>query len=479
MGCISISTRDSPISQAILGKSSLDINIWKNPDDRKRLVDGLSKTGHVKNLEAQFVRKDGDIGVGLMSARILRLDNEDVILSITRDITDHKRAQEEKSQLERQIIQSQKLESIGRLAGGVAHDLNNLLSPILGFSELLLEDTNINDSGKEKLEQIIKAGMGARDLVRQLLAFSRKQTLEYKPLLINETLIGFEKLLQRTIRENIEIKFALSPRIRPVMADISQIEQVIMNLVVNAADAMPEGGKLTIETEPAVLDENYAAHRSGVSPGDYIMLAISDTGCGMDEETRMQIFEPFFSTKGELGTGLGLATVYGIVKQHKGNIWVYSEPGMGTTFKVFLPVSVKKPFERKIIERTTADLKGSETILLVEDNKQVSNIVREILHRQGYTVLLAKNGKEAFKTLGSHNGTVHLLLTDVIMPDINGKELFIKLVQEYPALKVLYMSGYTNNVIVHHGVLDDGVQFIQKPFTTQALSIKVREVLDK
>jgi CheY-like chemotaxis protein len=365
------------------------------------------------------------------------------------------------------------------LAGGVAHDLNNLLSPILGFSELLLEDTNINDSGKEKLEQIIKAGMGARDLVRQLLAFSRKQTLEYKPLLINETLIGFEKLLQRTIRENIEIKFALSPRIRPVMADISQIEQVIMNLVVNAADAMPEGGKLTIETEPAVLDENYAAHRSGVSPGDYIMLAISDTGCGMDEETRMQIFEPFFSTKGELGTGLGLATVYGIVKQHKGNIWVYSEPGMGTTFKVFLPVSVKKPFERKIIERTTADLKGSETILLVEDNKQVSNIVREILHRQGYTVLLAKNGKEAFKTLGSHNGTVHLLLTDVIMPDINGKELFIKLVQEYPALKVLYMSGYTNNVIVHHGVLDDGVQFIQKPFTTQALSIKVREVLDK
>ena len=462
----------------VIGKTSLEINIWKEPGDRQRLIDGLMKTGFVKNLESRFVRKNGEVGVGLMSARTLKIDGENVILSVTRDITERKQAYAATKKLENQLIQAQKLEAIGRLAGGIAHDLNNLLSPILGYSELLFFDTSANDPRKETLEQIIKACKGARDLVRQLLAFSRKQTLEYKSMNVNETLAGFENLLRRMIREDIEIVVARSTPVRPIMADIGQIEQVIMNLAVNAADAMPAGGKLTIETAQTELHEEYARTRSGVKPGDYVMLAVSDTGCGMDEETRLHIFEPFFTTKGDQGTGLGLATVYGIVKQHGGNIWVYSEPGKGTTFKIYLPVSENEPHENKIIPKQSMDLMGSETILLVEDSEQVRDIVCSILERHGYRVLTAANGIEALGSVGLPKESVDLLLTDVVMPDMNGKELYARLVQEIPTLKVIYMSGYTDNVIVHHGVLDKGVQFIQKPFSTHSLISKVREVIN-
>lgn len=385
----------------------------------------------------------------------------------------------EKGRIEEQYHQARKLESIGRLAGGVSHDLNNLLSPIIGYGEMLLNDLDPGDARREFVDQILRAGLRARDLVRQLLAFSRKQTLEYKPVDMNKAVTGFEKLLRRTIREDIEIEIIPSPDIGTVMADINQIEQVILNLVVNASDAMPEGGCLTIETASANLDEDYAAKHQGVRPGAYVMLAVSDTGCGMDDETREHAFEPFFSTKGEQGTGLGLATVYGIVKQHGGNIWVYSELDKGTTFKIYLPVSEEARVEEKTCDKIATDLKGSETILLVEDDEQVRDLARAILRRQGYTVLVAENGLKALTVLASHDDPVQLLLTDVVMPEMNGKELFIKAAEKYPGLKVLYMSGYTANVIAHRGALEEGIAFIQKPFTVQALTAKVREVLEQ
>lgn len=391
---------------------------------------------------------------------------------------ERKRAEEALRQKEQQVRLFQKMESIGRLAGGVAHDLNNLLTPILGYGELLLEGLGPDGKQREFADEIVRAGLQARGLVRQLLAFSRKQTLEYKPVNLNKAVAGFEKLLRRTIREDIEIEIIRSPDIHTVMADIGQIEQVIMNLAVNAADAMPDGGTLTIETALVDLDEEYAATHQDVKPGTYAMLAVSDTGCGMDDEAREHLFEPFFSTKGEQGTGLGLATVYGIVKQHGGNIRVDSEPGKGATFKVYLPVSEEAQKEEKTGEVTATDLKGSETVLLAEDNEQVRRLARDILKRQGYTVLVAENGPEALTILASPEDPVHLLLTDVVMPEMNGKELFDKGAEKHADLKVLYMSGYPGNVIAHRGVLDEGVAFIQKPFAVQALAAKVREVLD-
>lgn len=401
------------------------------------------------------------------------------VLGIGRDITERRRVEQEKAELENQYQQAQKVESIGRLAGGVAHDLNNLLTPIIGFGEILFEDFGPDDPSSKNIEQIIQAGYRARDLVRQLLAFSRKQTLEYKPVNMNEAVGGFEKLMRRTIREDIEIKTILSPDIPAVMADIGQIEQVIMNLTVNAADAMPEGGRLTIETAPADLDENYAATHQDAKVGKYVMLAISDTGCGMDDETRQHLFEPFFSTKGEQGTGLGLSTVYGIVKQHEGNIWVYSEANRGTTFKIYLPISENSRSEEDSGERAFSELKGYETILLVEDDEAVRYLGQTILKRQGYKVLSAKCGADALTILSSYDDPINLLLTDVIMPGMHGKELFTRAAEKRPDLKVIYMSGYTDNVIAHQGVLDENVQFIQKPFTVQSLVTKVREVLEQ
>ncbi len=463
----------------VAGKSSLDINIWEDPDDRKLLVDGLMKSGHVKNLEARFVRKDGKIIVGLMSARILRISDEDVTLTVTKDITERKLAEEENARLEKQLIQAQKMEAIGRLAGGVAHDLSNMLVPILGYSEILLNEIVEDDPKRKKINQIIKAGSSARDLVRQLLAFGRKQALEYQSLNINETILEYEKLLRRTIREDIDIRITPSPDLKPVLADIGQIEQVIMNLAVNAADSMPDGGTLTIETLPAELDIDFTKVLRGMEPGDYILLAVSDTGYGMNEETRLQIFEPFFSTKGDHGTGLGLATVYGIVRQHRGNLLVHSEPGKGTVFKIYLPVTEKAPLDKTASADHKMNLDGTENILLVEDNDQVLDIVRSILEKHGYRVLAANSGIEAMEIAALPDKQVDLLLTDVVMPDMNGKELFDRLASDNPDLKVIYMSGYTGNAIVHHGVLDDGVSFIQKPFTALSIVSLVRDVLDR
>ncbi len=398
-----------------------------------------------------------------------------------RFITERKRAEEERARLEEQFHQSQKLESIGRLAGGVAHDLNNLLSPILGYSEMLLADAVGRDPRRDSLTAIVTAGKRARDLVRQLLAFGRKQTLKVEPVDLNGLLKHFHRLLRRTIREDIVIHMDLDRTLPPIQGDAGQLEQVVMNLAVNAQDAMPDGGELTIETSAAVLDEAYAAHHEGVTPGPYVMLAVSDTGCGMDAETREHIFEPFFTTKEKhKGTGLGLATIYGIVKQHAGHIWIYSEPGAGSTFKVYLPMAGGKVFAEaeapKPIPATDPD--GTETILVVEDNQQVRELTITILQREGYRVLSAHSGESALIELNRHEGPVHLLLTDVVMPDMNGRELFDKISSTHPHMKVLYMSGYTDNVIAHSGVLDADIGFIQKPFTVTGLAAKVREVLD-
>ncbi len=399
-------------------------------------------------------------------------------LVVTLDITEAREAEAEKARLEAEVHQSQKLESIGRLAGGVAHDLNNLLFPIIGYAELLADEFKPEQSGFEFAGEIKKAGIRARDLVRQLLAFSRKQTLEYKPLDLNQVIVNFEKLLRRTIREDIAIRYILYPHIQTIMADLGQIEQVIMNLAVNAADAMPDGGQLNIETWQTEVDASLAAFHPGIKPGPYAILAISDTGCGMEAETRARIFEPFFSTKGGKGTGLGLATVYGIVRQHGGDIAVYSEPGQGSCFKVYLPVSHKPTMVKEAKTQDQRASGGFETLLLAEDDPQVRQLAHTVLVQHQYTVLVAENGEEALEILAAHDGPLDLLLTDVVMPQMNGRELYARVAERFPEIKVLYMSGYTDDVIAHHGILEAGVKFIQKPFSVQDLAARVREVLD-
>lgn len=380
-------------------------------------------------------------------------------------------------QSQEQLLQSQKLEAVGRLAGGVAHDFNNLLTVIAGYSDLLLKKLDDKDANRPKIQEINKAANRAAGLTRQLLAFSRKQVLQPKVLELNSIIPELEKMLGRMIGEDIELRTSLRSDVGNVKADPGQIEQIVMNLVVNARDAMPSGGRLTIETANAYLDATYARHHVGVIPGPYVMLAVSDTGMGMDEETQAHIFEPFFTTKGlGKGTGLGLSTVYGIVKQSGGNIWVYSEVGKGTTFKVYLPRVDERAEDYRPM--AAADLpKGTETILLVEDAITVSRLAREILEANGYEVLEAASGSEALQISRAHPGAIHLLLTDVVMPEMSGKELAQRMLYICPEMRVLYMSGYTDETIVHHGVLDEGINFIEKPFSPEALSVKVRKVL--
>jgi two-component system, cell cycle sensor histidine kinase and response regulator CckA len=480
----------SPSLEKLYGRSAQEFydnpSLFKeitHPDDRhltEKAVEKLLEQGEAER-ECRIVRPDGSVVWVIDRSKMVYDENQQPIRvdGVTHDITERKRAEEEREKLHDQLAQFQKLEAIGSLAGGVAHDLNNLLSPILGYGEMLRDDLDPEDMRRESVDEIIGAGLRARDLVRQLLAFSRKQILEFKPLNLNKIAAGLERLLRYTIREDIEMEFDLTPDAGVVMADIGQVEQVIMNLSVNAADAMPEGGELTIETQKVYLDEEYANHHTSVKPGEYAMLAVSDSGVGMDEATRERIFDPFFSTKGESGTGLGLATVYGIVKQHGGNIWVYSEPGKGSTFKVYLPVVETSEPEETTSAETIEDLKGSETILIVEDSDQVRRLAESVLKRNGYQVLTAKDGAQALEAMASHDRPVNLLLTDVVLPGMNGRELYEKAAESSPSLKVLYMSGYTDNVIAHRGVLDAGVQFIQKPFTVYGLAVKVREVLDE
>jgi len=382
-------------------------------------------------------------------------------------------------QLEDQLRQAQKMEAVGQLAGGIAHDFNNLLTAILGCTQLLLHATPPEDARREDVEEIKNAGLRAAELTRQLLAFSRRQVLAPKLLDMNSVVANMDKMLRRLIGEDVALVTELAADLGPVNADPGQLEQVLLNLAVNARDAMPQGGRLTIATANVVLTEEYAERHHRLPPGQYVLLAVSDTGVGMDEATQKHLFEPFFTTK-EVGkgTGLGLATVYGIVKQSGGYIWVYSEPGHGTTVKVYLPRVAGAAEPLPAAEAAPELRRGTETVLLVEDAAPVRTLARKSLENCGYRVLDAADGRAALDLSAHHAGGIDILVTDVVMPGMSGRELAERLAPLRPGMRVLYTSGYTDDAMVHQGVLRSGVAFLQKPFVPESLARKVREVLD-
>ncbi len=385
----------------------------------------------------------------------------------------------ERKRLEGQLLQSQKMEAVGRLAGGVAHDFNNIITAIVGYTDLLLEELPLDDSRREDIEEIRKIAERAAALTQQLLAFSRKQVLQPVVLDLNTVVANMDKMLRRLIGEDVDLLTVSGEELGLVRADPGQIEQVIVNLAVNARDAMPRGGRLTIETTNAELDTQYVREHVGASTGAYVMLAVSDTGVGIDASAKARMFEPFFTTKGpDKGTGLGLSTVYGIVKQSEGHIWVYSEPGQGTTFKIYLPRVAAGVAAQPLPIDAMGEAHGTETILLVEDAVPVRRLTRKVLEQFGYTVLEAEGPEQAIDICRAHAEVIDLVLTDVVMPGMSGRELAARLNELRPGVKVVYMSGYTDDAVIHHGVLAQAVAYVQKPFTPAALARKVRATLD-
>jgi two-component system, cell cycle sensor histidine kinase and response regulator CckA len=417
-------------------------------------------------------RPDGTVRQIEFSTNLIELDGHARLLSVGRDVTENRR-------LEESLRQSQKMEALGQLTGGIAHDFNNILTIIVANSHLLLDDFGQSDPRREDVEQIRIAAERAAGLTRQLLAFSRRQVLEPTIVDLNVTVGDLEKMLQRLIGEDIELSFIPGSELGAVLADVGQIEQVVMNLVVNARDAMPNGGKLSIETSNVELDEDDLAHHAEPSPGRYVMLAISDNGSGMDDETKRRLFEPFFTTKPRgKGTGLGLSTCYGIARQSGGTILVHSEVGRGTVFKVYLPRVDGRPEPVRPQQTATSELDGTETILLVEDDERVRTSIGRILSVYGYRVLNARHGNEAIAVAKRRDARIHLVLSDVVIPGLSGPDAVNEVRKLWPEAKVLFMSGYTDHAIFRDGGLRAGMSFIQKPFAPKALARKIRTILD-
>ena len=472
----------SPTWAVIWGRpmaEAYDRNIWYqaiHPEDRAAVAASQAAVARGEASTTVFRIRRPDGATRWVRGRAFPVRDESGavyrLVGVSEDITQLR-------QTEERFVQAQKMEAVGRLAGGIAHDFNNLLTAIIGSSELLLEGLSAHDQRREDLEEIRKAGQRAAGLTRQLLAFSRQQVLEPRVLDLNELIVDLEKMLRRLIGEDVDLRTVLAPELGAVRADPGQLEQVIMNLTVNARDAMPLGGKVTIETANADLDETYAAAHAPVVSGPYVMLAVSDTGTGMTPDVKAHLFEPFFTTKEQgKGTGLGLATVYGIVKQSEGYVWVYSELGQGTTFKIYLPRAAQDVTSSPPKAASPSSTRGSETVLVAEDEEAVRKLTRRVLEAQGYTVLAAADGPEALRLAHTHAGPIHLLLTDVVMPSMSGRELAELVVSTRRETKVLYLSGYTDDAVIRHGVLEPGVAFLQKPFTPQTLARKLREVLD-
>ncbi|HEY2546989.1 MAG TPA: PAS domain S-box protein [Candidatus Acidoferrum sp.] len=460
-------------SEVELLKRNVQTDIYAEPESRKQLIGDWWQSQDFKDVEAQWKRKNGDrITVRLSGRPVERPQGEPSYFEVfAEDIT-------ERRSLERQLFQSQKMEAIGRLAGGIAHDFNNLLGVILGQTELLQAESGFAPSLHRRAEAIDESARRASELTKQLLAFSRQQVIQPRVIDTNVVVRDLEKLLKRLIGEDVQLTLRLQPNAGNIKIDPSQLEQILMNLTVNARDAMPGGGKLILETAFVELDEAYARQHLGAKAGDFVMLAVSDTGTGMDSQTMARIFEPFFTTKEDgRGTGLGLSTVYGIVKQNNGYIMTYSEPGQGTTFRVYFPCVRQSPDLRGQKSDRAEVARGSETILLVEDEKSLRELARELLEANGYRVMEAENGEKAIQLVENSQTPIHLLLTDVVMPGMTGKQLATRLLELRPELHILYMSGYTDDVINNRGVLTADTLLLPKPFTRAILLRRVREAL--
>ncbi|MFP4255906.1 MAG: PAS domain S-box protein, partial [Desulfobacterales bacterium] len=430
-------------------------------------------------IEVEHYKPDGSTIWVSMNISAIRDENGNLagLQGVTRDVTERKKREQEQERLQAQLNQAQKMESVARLAGGVAHDFNNMLSIINGYAEISIDMIDPREPIYENIREIYNAGKRSAGIVRQLLAFARKQTISPVQMDLNQAVSSLLKMLQRLIGENINLVWHPGNNLWPIKMDPSQLDQVMANLAVNARDAISDVGKMTIETKNVVIDDDYCRQYSGFVPGEYVLLAVSDNGCGMKKDVQDNLFEPFFTTKDfGKGTGLGLATIYGIVKQNSGFINVYSEPGAGTTFKIYLPRCEQSGLspDKGSVAQIPA---GSETVLIVEDEPAILQMGKNMLEKLGYTVLAAGKPNDALELIEEYDGKIHLLITDVVMPEMNGRDLAAKLSVGIPRLKTLFMSGYTEDVIAHHGVLDKGVQFIQKPFSIQDLAVKVRQAI--